>query len=295
MLRAAKDNASFGKMEPEGYYGYLREVIDIIECHTPSRVPASVRRLLAHWYRSKVLWRLTGAVFLRRDPDFNRVIFEECRSAALERFPREIDPFLPFALRVRSHLLRMGDLEGIYSFARFEAKLRARVKLVGRSATSVRIESQLRGLSFLRVGERIHWHPPDELRGRLDGIDLDFTESVARGHITPLVRSVADKTEIVLQHTQEVILRDRGDRAVTPVVIAEVSLPTLAQGEWQLVIPLRVSGLNHTAMTVRQGERTAPLNFVVDAKGRLRRPPWIKRQLSNRLPRRLVRAIRAAR
>ncbi len=284
MLRPAKDNASFGKMDPEAYFGNLREVVDIIEANVE---PGSRewRRLLAHWYRSKVLWRLTGAVFLRRDPEFNRQIYDECRAITLERFPAAIDPWLPFALRVRSHLLRAGDLDGIYAFARFEASLRARVRLVGRTATSIDIQAQLRGLSFRRDGERLLWHPPDDLRDRLDGLDLDFTASVGRAHITPLVRAVADKTEIVLEHTQEVRHRDREDGLVTPVIAATVQLPTLPPGEWQLVVPVRVSGLNHTAMTIRQGGRTAPLNLVIGPDGRQRRPPWIRRQLSGRLPR----------
>lgn len=284
MLRPAKDNASFGKMDPEGYFGNLREVVDIIDANVE---PGSRewRRLLAHWYRSKVLWRLTGAVFLRREADFNRQIYEECRAITLERFPAAIDPWLPFALRVRSYLLRAGDLDGLYAFARFEAALRARVRLVGRDADTVRLEAQLRGLAFRRDGERLLWHPPDELRGRLDGADLDFTKSVANGHVTPLLRAVADKTEVVLDHTHEVTLRDREDGLVTPVIAAAVAIPRLAPGEWQLVVPVRVSGLNHTAMTIRQGGRAAPLNLVIGKDGRPRRAPWWRRQLSGRLPR----------
>lgn len=283
MLRPAKDNASFAKMDPEGYFGNLREVVDVIEANVE---PGSRewRRLLAHWYRSKVLWRLTGAVFLRREPGFNRQIYDECRAITLERFPPETDPWLPAALRVRSHLLRAGDLDGLYALARYEAALRARVKLVSRGGGTLRLEGRLRGLAFRRAGERLLWEPPEELRGRLDGFDLDFTTSVANGHVTPLVRAVADKTEVVLEHTQEVRHRE-ADGLVTPVIAATVRLPRLPPGEWQLVVPVRVSGLNHTAMTVRQNGRAAPLNFVIGPDGRPRRPPWWRRQLSGRSPR----------
>ncbi len=283
MLRKEKDNASFGKMDPEGYFGNLREVIDIIEANVEPGT-REWRRLLAHWYRSKVLWRITGAPFLRRDPEFNQQIFDEVRAITLDRFPAVIDPFLPFALRVRSHLLREGDLEGLYVFARFETGLRAQVKLMGRDASAVRLEARLRGMEYRREGETILWHPPEELRGRLAGLDLDFTKSVARAHITPVVRAVADKTEVVLEHTQEVLLRERADGTVVPVIVADVRLPRLARGEWQLVVPVRASGLSHTAMTIFQGgeKRAAPLNFRVGADGRVKRPSLRRRLLSGR-------------
>ncbi len=199
---------------------------------------------------------------------------------------------------MRSHLLRTGDLDGLYAFARYETSLRASVRtrrvLRERDVAEVTLEGRLRGLTYRRDGDRVLWHPPEELRARLDGLDLDFTKSVARAHVTPLLRAAADKTEVVLEpETHAVELRGAGEGLVTPVITATLRVPPHAPGEWQLVVPVRVSGLTDTAMTIRQGDRTAPLTFVVSEDGRFRRPPWIRRQLSGRLPRPLVRAIRA--
>jgi hypothetical protein len=131
VLRGDATNASWSRMEPVSYFGFVREVLDIIEANT---APGELRdRLLAHYLRSKALWRLEGAVFLRRDEDFNRELFEEVRKLTLERFPPAIDRYVPFKYKVRAHVVRDGSFEGVVALARFEADLRARVR-----ATEVR-------------------------------------------------------------------------------------------------------------------------------------------------------------
>ncbi len=294
MLRPAKDNASFARMEPVSYFNSLRQVLDVVEANT---APASRERerLLAHWYRSKALWRLTGAVFLRRDEDFNRAIYDEVLRITRERFPPELDRFLPFGLRMRSHVLRNDDLDGIYAMARFEAGLRARIRVTGLRYTGdgadVSFEARLRGgLQVVRDGERQLWQPPEELRPHLRGADLDVTRSVGHAIVQPLLRAVSDKTENVLDPEMDV----RVERGI-PVVGARVRVPAgLDSGEWQLVVPVRIMGFHHTAMTVRQGDaRPAPLTFRVRRDGRLDRPSWTRRHLSGRAPR-LARALRSA-
>jgi glycosyltransferase involved in cell wall biosynthesis len=293
MLRPAKDNASFAKMEPVSYFDSLRQVLDVIDANAHGR---ERERLLAHWYRSKALWRLTGAVFLRRDEDFNRAIYDEVRRITAERFPPEIDRFLPAAIRVRSHLVRTDSLEGIYGLSRFEAGLRSHVRVTRlvkeRDHVELALDARLRGLRFRKDGDRLLWEPPEELRPHLAGADLDFTVSTSRGHVTPLMRAVADKVEVVLDADIEVRHRDLGDGLITPVVGARVQVEGLDPGEWQLVVPVRISGLNHTAMTVRRGEnRAAPLTFTVRRDGTFSRPSWARRHLSGRAPR-VARAVR---
>src|SRR4051812_40743974 len=97
MLRGEDTNASWSRMDPVSYFGFVREVLDVIEANTE---PGELRdRLLAHYLRSKALWRLEGAVFLRRDEAFNRELFEEIRKLTLERFPPTIDKYVPFKYR----------------------------------------------------------------------------------------------------------------------------------------------------------------------------------------------------
>ncbi|MEA2249645.1 MAG: poly(ribitol-phosphate) beta-N-acetylglucosaminyltransferase, partial [Solirubrobacteraceae bacterium] len=240
--------------------------------------------------RSKALWRLTGAVFLRRDEAFNRAIYDEVLRLTRERFPPQLDRFLPFGLRMRSHILRNDDLEGIYAMARFEAGLRARIRVTRieyvRAAAELAFEARLRG--GLKVTADGRWDPPEELRPHVEGADLDAAKSISHAIVQPLLRAVADKTEQVLDPQMEAGV-DKG----LPVVRARATVPAgLAPGEWQLVVPVRIMGFHHTAMTVRQGdERPAPLTFRVRRGGRLDRPSWARRHLSGRAPR-LTRALR---
>ncbi len=313
VLRGKETNASWNRMEPVGYYDNLREVLDIVEANT---APGRERdRLLAHWYRAKALGRMDGAVFVRRDRDYNREIYDAVRRVTLERFAPEVDRFLPFGLRMRSHLVRADDLEGIYALAEFEAGLRARVRVTELrdvpGGVEVALEGRLRGegarLVYRRDGDRLLWEPPKALRERLADADLDATKSVPRGHAQALVRSVADQTEHLLPVEGRVRL-DEGDAGlVTPVVVAAarlkaataaVGLP-LASGEWQLVVPVRIGGFHGTAMTVKRvlpdgsETRRAPLTFAVGADGALQGPSWARRHLSGRAPG-LARALRRA-
>jgi glycosyltransferase involved in cell wall biosynthesis len=292
MLRPAKDNASFARMEPVSYFNSLRQVLDVVEANTEEG-SRERERLLAHWYRSKALWRLTGAVFLRRDEDFNRAIYDEVLRITRERFPPQIDRFLPFGLKLRSHILRNDDLEGIYAMARFEAGLRGRIRVTALTYTGdgadVAFEARLRG--GLKVTPDGRFDPPEELRPHLEGADLDAKKSASHAIVQPLLRAVSDKTERVLDPEMEV-----GVEKGVPVVRARAKVPAgLDPGEWQLVVPVRIMGFHHTAMTVRQGDaRPAPLTFRVRPDGRLDRPSWRRRHLSGRAVW-LRRAVAAAR
>jgi glycosyltransferase involved in cell wall biosynthesis len=314
MLREEKDNASFARMDPVSYFGHLREVIDIIEANTQPG-DRERDRLLAHWYRGKCLWRLDGAVFLRRDADFNREIYDEVRKVTLERFPPSVDRFLPFGLRMRSHLLRAGNLEGIYEMARFEAAIRARVSVTGLThdaeGVTIDLEGKLAGngqkLEYVKHENGLRWLPPPALREALADADLESTKSVGRGHTHVVLRSVTDNTEVNL--TQEMTIRHDplGKRRVQPVVVTRarfdprtaVAGAPIAPGEWQLVTTVRFGGFNGTAMTVRQAdERPHPLTFNVLPGGSIQGSSWVRRHLSGRAPklaRVAKRAVRAAR
>ena len=108
MLRDRTQNASYRELEPEGYFGNVREVLDLVCAHT---APGPFRdTLLAHWYRGKMLGRVGGASFGRRDEALSRRLVETIRALALERYDERVDDRLAFNLRVRSALLRRRRL-----------------------------------------------------------------------------------------------------------------------------------------------------------------------------------------
>ena len=167
VLRDRDTNASWGQLDPQSYFAFMREVLDIVDEHTE---PGPFRdRLYARWYRGKMLNRVEK-VHSNPDVAHRRALYEAMHELAVERFPESVDAFLPFNLQQRSRLLRAGDYDGLAALADFETALRARAR-----ATAVRpiggrrraaLEAELEPLRFERDGDRVVWGA-----ARLDATD----------------------------------------------------------------------------------------------------------------------------
>src|SRR4051812_1446302 len=121
------DNASFGAIEPAGYYRSLRDVLDLVEEHTD---PGDLRdRLLSHWYVDKMLLRVGGRGLAKGNPEHRRAVYEEIRTLAAERYDWDVERLLPANLRLRSQLLRDDRFDALVELAEWEHGLRARVAL----------------------------------------------------------------------------------------------------------------------------------------------------------------------
>src|SRR3954453_21713594 len=104
-MRRAQATASIDRFEAEPYFDNVREVLDLVEARTP---PGEARdRLLAHWYRGKMLGRVGGPPRLSRGEDWRLELYEAVRKLALQRFPDDFHDRLPYSLRLRSKLLRV--------------------------------------------------------------------------------------------------------------------------------------------------------------------------------------------
>ncbi|MDP9401244.1 MAG: glycosyltransferase, partial [Actinomycetota bacterium] len=278
VLREDEGNASTGGFDPAGYYGNLREVLDLVREHTE---PGPFRdRLEAHWYRGKTLGRVGTGTFLRRDPDYRRQLFEEIRGLALERYGPRADATLALNLRVRSRLLRDGDYEGLQALAAAESGLRAQVAVRDQNHDGGRLVLQLEGglagedgsLAFTRRDGRLLWVPPAPLAPGLRDEDLDATDEVTRGRVEVIARSVADRSEYLLPGRSEVRLVPvgQGDERLTPVVLADVRLTpgtaaagsALPPGRWQLLAVVAVAGFSATAR-LREPPRAGGRRLVV--------------------------------
>ncbi|MEA2428300.1 MAG: poly(ribitol-phosphate) beta-N-acetylglucosaminyltransferase, partial [Thermoleophilaceae bacterium] len=163
VLRKGDENASYRPFEPAGYYQNVREVLDLVERHTE---PGPLReRLLSHWYRGKMLGRVGGRYFPRRDPAYRRELYDEVRKLALERYGPEVDRYIAPNMRVRSKLVRDDDYAGIEALAAMEAELRADVRTGPHrsdgDAFVLPFEGRLAGdrspRRFERRGARIFW------------------------------------------------------------------------------------------------------------------------------------------
>ena len=121
-----------------------------------------------------MLGRVGGRNFLDARPRLpSAPLYEEIRTLALERYGDEVDEYLAFNARVRSHLLRAGDYEGLEALARFEAGLETEASVLEiepeeDEAVNMTLEARIPGLRFEQDGERVRWVPPADLQGHLE-------------------------------------------------------------------------------------------------------------------------------
>ena len=255
--RERTPNASHGPLDPEGYYGNVREVLDLVLEHTE---PGPFRdRLLTHWYRGKMLQRVGGRKFARRDEAHNRDLVEAIRALALERYDERVHDRLAFNLQVRSALLRSGRYEDLQRLARFEAGLRAAVKarVRGRGRRlALELTATLRGLELEPAGERLLWRAPQALRA----LDLDVTSSLGASFVQVFLHSLRDGGEYVLPGETEVELDAAGRVILTTRVEVDPRAAAggspLPAGDFEVRANVSVAGFSHARSVRRNG---APL------------------------------------
>ncbi|MEA2423318.1 MAG: poly(ribitol-phosphate) beta-N-acetylglucosaminyltransferase [Thermoleophilaceae bacterium] len=277
-------SASYDSFDPKAYYGNVREVLDLVVEHTE---PGPLRdRLLAHWYRGKMLGRVGGKWFPNRSPEDRRALYDEVSRLARERYGPEVDEWLGANLRVRSHLLRESTFEAIAALGFWEAELRADVTageprrepdgtfaMPFSGRLLARADSPL---LFERRGGRLLWVPPPDLRGfDMPERVLDMTEALGRARVETMIRA-RDKTEFVLPGRQSVELMPAGPEGglVTPVFSGEARIEpgTAAAGSppppglWEVLAAVTVCGFGATAR-VRSARTAAEYEVEIDSHG----------------------------
>jgi hypothetical protein len=294
VLRDRDQNASWGRIDPESYFGNMREVLDIVDEHTE---PGEFRdRLYARWYRGKMLNRVEK-VLSNPDVEHRMALYRAMHELSVERFPDSVDAKLPFNLRERSRLLRAGELDRLAELAQFERRLRARARATevrsDGGAVELRVEGELEGLRFERADDRVVW----------GAAQADATAALRDGStIQLLLKKRATQEEYRVPgeaETRLVETRGGGVRAVIDLS-ARVDPATAAggaplpRGAWEVHAVVIVAGFR-AVERIRRTRGSEHLMLGVGPGGRIfeRRPGW-QRNLRRRMPRRLVRAIRAA-
>ena len=117
-------SASSSRIEPETYFPHLEAVLDLVERYTE---PGRLRdRLLRHWFRGKILKRLTGKKFLGYPDEYRDRLIDVVGPLAKRRFGPGVDGGLSFPNRIRAGLLRADRRADLVSFARFEMEMKCR-------------------------------------------------------------------------------------------------------------------------------------------------------------------------
>jgi poly(ribitol-phosphate) beta-N-acetylglucosaminyltransferase len=308
--RAQEVNASWQRLDPVGYFANMREVLDLVAEHTE---PGPLRdRMFAHWYRSKMLARVGGGPFVRREPRYRHDLYEEIRRLALERYGPDVDSFLPFHLRLRSYLLREGRYEALGALAEFENEVRAEARLReirwDGGCAELEFEASVTGLRdpvlFERRGARMYWVPPAKLAGEFPEDMLDATEELEKRVVHALLRSNRNKAEYVQPTRAEMVLlrAPGGGAARRPVMIgvADIDPRTAAAGapvragDWQVNVQVGVADFVEIAEAFTRPDRgplsrlrrPEPRRLILTATrdGRLVERAELKRRVTKRLP-----------
>ena len=127
--RLDEGGASTGLTDPAAYYGFVREVLAIVEAHTE---PGPGRdALLRRFARIQLLNRLRGPRFLGHPDRYRASLFAEIRSVVDDHIPPTVDELLAPFNRTQMALVRLGRLDLLVVLATWELRLGAAV--LGRS------------------------------------------------------------------------------------------------------------------------------------------------------------------
>jgi poly(ribitol-phosphate) beta-N-acetylglucosaminyltransferase len=109
-------NSAATPPEPRAYYGYLREILDIIDQKVE---PGAFRdKLQRRFYRGEMLGRLHYGRLVKGSPEYRATLFAEVRRLVLERFPDTVPAGLEAQHRVRATLVRDGRLDDLKDYVR---------------------------------------------------------------------------------------------------------------------------------------------------------------------------------
>jgi glycosyltransferase involved in cell wall biosynthesis len=281
VMRKGDDNASYRPFDPVQYFENVREVLDLVEEHTE---PGPLRdRLFSHWYRGKMLGRVGGRYFPRREPEYRRELYEEVRKLALERYSDSVDSWLQPSMRVRSHLLREGDYDSLEALATMEAELRTEVT-IGRHRDEgddmevfvmpfeARLVGDAQALRFVRRDDRLFWEPPDGVR--LPERFLEVTDDLFNSTVQVTLRSLADKREYMLPAQVKVRLEEGEPGTLSPVLEGEARVEPgavagsgPAEERWEVLAVINVVGFNATGRA--RNTRGGPVRLRVDETGQI--------------------------
>ncbi|NUS25338.1 MAG: glycosyltransferase [Streptomyces sp.] len=115
-------NAGFQRFDPAGYFGNLREALDVVEELTE---PGPLRdRLFSRWLRNEMVERLRGKRFLKLPEDYAEQLYREIRGVVNERFGPGVLTHVAPMQRVVAGLVAADLYDDVRELAHWEAAIR---------------------------------------------------------------------------------------------------------------------------------------------------------------------------
>ncbi|WP_233517995.1 glycosyltransferase family 2 protein [Streptomyces corynorhini] len=275
-------NAGSTRIVPSGYYGNLREVLEVVQKNTE---PGEFRdRLLRRFYRVEMLARLSEPSVLGYAPEYLDEMCDAVLPLARDFMHDGVHDGLGALTRLRSTLLRAGDREGLVKAAAFAKSVTGAARLEdfvwepdGRIALTVTGRlvhgEDHRPLRFVRRDGRYYLHPEITAGVLPDGELLDVTDDMGefKGEMSLRNRETAVEWPCPAEFTVKIekAAETGSDEDVYEVVLRGTGRVTseavkgrgrVSRGFWDVWVPLRGLGLVRKA---RLGADRAP---QVDAK-----------------------------
>jgi hypothetical protein len=121
-------NAGYGQIDPVSYFGYLREVLDVIERDSE---PGEVREtVLTRPFIGEMLGRVSRQrAFGGQDEDHQEALFIEVRKLMLERFPADFADSFGSVTRARAAAVRSDDRHSLVELNERVSDLELQVEL----------------------------------------------------------------------------------------------------------------------------------------------------------------------
>ncbi|MGW0628565.1 glycosyltransferase family 2 protein [Streptomyces sp. NPDC002758] len=258
--RGDGNNAGSVQIVPSGYYGNLREVLDVVVANTE---PGAFRDLLLRrFYRVEMLGRLSEPNVLKYDDAYLDEMVDAVQPLTEEFMTDGVHDGLGALSRVRSTLLRRDDRQGLVRFARHMSSIKGTARLEdvawqpdGKLAVTVtaRLVHGENGepLRLLRREDRVFLHP-DVTQGFLeDGELVDVTDELGdfKAEMSLRNRETAVEWPCSAKYTStvedlgngscEVVLRGTG--LVSPQGIK--GRGPVSRGFWDIWVPVRGLGV----------------------------------------------------
>ncbi|MFF8710987.1 glycosyltransferase family 2 protein [Streptomyces sp. NPDC015184] len=269
-------NAGSAKIVPSGYYGNLREVLDVVVENTE---PGAFRdMLLRRFYRVEMLGRLSEPAVLKYAPEYLDEMCDAVQDLASDFMDGGVHDGLGPVLRLRSTLLRNNDRQGLVRISRFAASVKAAARLEGFAwRPDGKIDLTISGrlvhgddqapLTLLRRDGRYFLHPGITEGLLPEGELLDVTDDM-NGFSAELAlrnRETAVEWSCPAQFTARV--EELGDDVCEVVLHGSGQIGSeatggrgrVSRGFWDVWVPLRGLGL------VRKARLGADRDPAVDA------------------------------
>jgi glycosyltransferase involved in cell wall biosynthesis len=252
-------NAGFRPIEPVGYFGNLREALDIVDQYTePGPLQDSLFR---RWLRNEIVERLRGRRLLNMAPDYRREMFTEMRGVVVDRFGPGVAAGLSPIQQVVAGLLTTDRIEDLEALAEWEATVKPLGELRdlgwkdGALQVAFDVEYAADGerLSFTKSGEDIGLALPipESSREALSLLDAGISAQFEKSKVDLVIRERTtaaeffqpvefEREQVETSAPSEVRLRLSATAAVDPRTAAGGK--PVGPGIWDVFVRFNLSG-----------------------------------------------------